>query len=269
MARRPAVADHFYPGTPERLLREVESLTGPRDESGATHAVGIVAPHAGYVYSGGIAGKVYSRIQSPRTAVIIGPNHTGAGSQAALMTEGEWDMPLGSVPIDREMADRLLRQSRIFSSDARAHQREHSLEVQVPFLQYLNPGISIVPLCLGFLGYEECRDIGTALARVIVQSDPRPLIVASSDMTHYESQQSAERKDRMAIEKILALDPRGLLETVQKENISMCGVIPTAVMLIAAQNLGAQRAELIAYATSGDVSGDYHQVVGYAGIVVA
>lgn len=269
MVRRPAVANHFYPGNPRELAREVEHLIGKRDPSGGQPVTGVVSPHAGYVYSGGIAGQVYSRIRVPRTAIILGPNHSGAGARAALMAEGEWDMPMGPVPVNREFAEKLLAQSRLISADDRAHQREHSLEVQVPFLQHLNPAITIVPLCLGHLDWDECREIGEALTRAGEHSEPRPLIVASSDMTHYESQRSAEEKDRLAIDKVLALDPLGLLQVVAQKHISMCGVIPTAVMIVAARGLGAQKAELVNYATSGDVSGDFSQVVGYAGILVS
>ena len=269
MIRNPIVADRFYPGKPEALTRELKTLVEPVDKKGKKEpALGIVAPHAGYVYSGRVAGLVYSRIQIPPIAVIIGPNHTGQGSPASLFAEGEWRMPLGPVRIDRELARKILSHSRLLTPDPRAHQQEHSLEVQVPFLQHFNPGIAIVPICLGGLDYPECREIGQALARALEGLEPRPLIIASSDMTHYESQKSAEKKDKAAIDKILKLDPEGLLTVVEKDDISMCGVIPTAVMLIAALALGAKKAELVAYATSGDVSGDYAKVVGYAGITV-
>ena len=269
MIRNPAVADRFYPGKPEALTRELKTLVEPADKKGKKEtALGIVVPHAGYVYSGRVAGQVYSRIEVPPTAVIIGPNHTGQGSPASLFAEGEWRMPLGPVRIDRELAQKILSHSRLLTPDPRAHQQEHSLEVQVPFLQYFNPGIAIVPICLGWLDYPECQEIGQALARALEGLEPRPLIIASSDMTHYETQKSAEKKDKAAIEKILKLDPEGLLAVVEKDNISMCGVIPATVMLIAALARGAKKAELVAYATSGDVSGDYAKVVGYAGIKI-
>jgi len=269
MIRNPVVADLFYPGKPEALSRELKTLVEPADKKGKKEtALGIMAPHAGYVYSGRVAGQVYSRIEVPPVAVILGPNHTGQGSPASLFAEGEWRMPLGPVRIDRELAQKILSLSGLLSPDPRAHQQEHSLEVQVPFLQYFNPGIAIVPICLGRLDYPECEEIGQALARALKGLEPRPLIVASSDMTHYETQKSAEKKDKAAIDKILKLDPKGLLTVVEKDDISMCGVIPTAVMLIAALALGAKKAELVAYATSGDVSGDYAKVVGYAGIKI-
>jgi AmmeMemoRadiSam system protein B len=200
--------------------------------------------------------------------VILSPNHTGLGSRAAVMSEGAWQMPAGEVGINSSLSRLIMEQSKYLEEDELAHLREHSLEVQLPFLQYFNPDFQMVPICLAGRDLKFCQDIGLAVARARKEFGQPVLIVASSDMTHYESQRAAKRKDEMAIEKILSLDPPGLLEIVRKESISMCGVIPTTAMLIACKELGAKDARLVKYATSGDVSGDYDQVVGYAGIIV-
>ncbi len=265
MVRHPAVAGQFYPADPSALRRMIEAYLEPGRQRLARAAI---CPHAGYIYSGPVAGAVYSRLVIPEDVVIIGPNHHGLGEPAALMAEGRWEMPFGPVEINSSLAELLLEESQVVADDPRAHLYEHSLEVQVPFIQYLRPEVKIVPLCLSWLHYPECEEIGLAVARAIKAWAQPVLIVASTDMTHYESQEIAKAKDGLAVEKILALDPRGLLETVAANRISMCGVIPTTVALIAAKALGARKAELIRYATSGDITGDYAQVVGYAGLIV-
>ncbi len=267
MIRNPAVANQFYDGDPTRLHYELGKLIGP--VKAPRPAIALVAPHAGYVYSGAVAGKAYAQVDVPETVVVLGPNHTGLGAQAALWTTGSWAMPLGTVPVDEELARLIIHGSQYITEDTRAHIYEHSLEVQVPFLQYRQPNLQIVPLCLGHLSYSTCRDIGMAIARAIRELKRPVLIVASTDMTHFEPQQEAETKDRLAIEKVLALDPQGLFETVRSYGITMCGVIPTTVTLVAATSLGATEARLVAYATSGDVSGDYSRVVGYASFIIA
>lgn len=263
--RQPAVAGQFYPGSPEALDRAVRemSVEGP-----ATAALGVLVPHAGYVYSGAVAGAVYGSVDLPRDFVILGPNHTGMGPSASIMTGGIWQMPGGDVPVNGELADAILSHSQVLAADEAAHAYEHSIEVQLPFLQSLAGEISFVPICLMTGDAGHCRDVGHAVAEAIKAASAPALVVASSDMTHYESREDAERKDKLAIGRLLALDADGLLETVAGHNISMCGYAPAAAMLYACKELGATRSRLVKYATSGDMTGDYSQVVGYAGVIV-
>lgn len=266
MIRKPAVAGQFYPGNPTRLQEVVASALGPDP---GEPAVGVVSPHAGYVYSGAVAGCTFGAVQVPDTVILLGPNHTGLGTEAGVWARGGWATPLGTVPVAEDLAEALLAACPILQEDTLAHVHEHSLEVQLPFLQVKNPGVRIVPISFMLRSYGDIAEVGRAVAGV-VESWPDPvLLVASSDMSHYEPEDVARSKDRMAIDCVLALDPRGLLDTTKRHGITMCGVVPTAVMLVAARELGAGGAKLVRYATSGDVSGDRRQVVGYAGIVVA
>ncbi|HEY5976203.1 MAG TPA: AmmeMemoRadiSam system protein B, partial [Geobacteraceae bacterium] len=230
--------------------------------------VGIIAPHAGYIYSGAVAGAVYGSIEVPATVIVLGPNHHGVGARAALYPEGSWLTPLGEVPIADRLAELVAKHAPFVEIDSTAHHYEHSLEVQVPFLQYRRPDVTIVPLCLGFGDPGSCRELGEALARAITEFGDQVLIVASSDMSHYEPDVIARQKDRLAIEELLALNPAELLKVCRDQRITMCGVVPAAVMLTAATTLGASTAELIRYATSGEVSGDLERVVGYAALTV-
>lgn len=266
MIRQPAVAGQFYPGTPKDLDRTVRSLT--RDVPEKVRARGIVVPHAGYVYSGAVAGEVFSSVEIPVRNIVFCPNHTGAGADAAIMSRGSWRMPWGDVPIDEPLASRLLASSLLLTEDVKAHGREHSLEVQLPFLRRFRESFRFVPIALGRLSVADCRSLGEDVANALRDDPDPPLLIASSDMTHYESDAAAKKKDQRAIAKILALDPEGLYDTVRSERITMCGVIPTTVVLFAALSLGATEARLIRYATSGDVSGDRNQVVGYAGLAI-
>jgi AmmeMemoRadiSam system protein B len=269
MSRLPAVADMFYPGDKGGLKKQLNSFI--RRAAEPKSVLAAISPHAGYMYSGGVAGAVFSQIRIPEAAVILGPNHRGIGADVALSASGIWDMPLGPVPINEALAEAILKVSTSgvkVKDDPEAHAVEHSIEVQVPFLQFLRPDVSIVPIALSHLSYDACQVVGQALAQGIQDYGKEVLIVASTDMTHYESQQSANAKDKLAIDRILDLDSRGLYETVARHRISMCGVIPTTIMLEACKVLGAAMAELVRYATSGDVSGDYAQVVGYAGFIV-
>ncbi len=266
MIRRPAVAGRFYEAKPNSLAREIEAYLIPGKPK--EPAIGVVCPHAGYIYSGHVAGAVYSQIVVPNKVIILGPNHTGLGHPAAIMVEGTWQMPFGPVPIADDLARLILKESEVLEEDVQAHLYEHSLEVQIPFLQYLNPDIAIVPICLSSLSFHEIEDIGLAIERVIKVYKEPVLIVASTDMSHYVPHDVAQKKDMLAIERILELDPIGLLEVVMQEKISMCGAIPTAATIIAAKGLGARQGYLVRYATSGEVSGDFYQVVGYAGIII-
>jgi len=264
--RRPAVAGTFYAGT-ERLRDQVRELLP--DGAERKRVVGAVAPHAGLMYSGAVAGAVYARIEPPATLVILGPNHTGKGADAAIMTEGTWTTPLGEVGIDRDLARAILRASHTLEEDGLAHRDEHSIEVQIPFVQVLMPEARIVPICLMSQSQAVCRDVGQAVAEGVRKAGGPVVIVASTDMSHYVPRAVAERKDRLAIAAIEALDPEALFAVVRDERISMCGFHPTAAALVAAKALGATRGHLVRYATSGEVSGDQHSVVGYAGLLLA
>ncbi len=263
--RGPAVAGTFYAGA-GRLWEQVRGLLP--DAATRQRVVGAVAPHAGYLYSGRVAAAVYSRIEPPSTLVILGPNHTGVGAEAAIMTEGAWATPLGEVPIDHVLARAILEASRTLKEDARAHREEHSIEVQLPFVQVLMPEAQFVPICLMRADFAVCLDVGRAVARAIRRLGRSAVVVASTDMSHYVPLQVAERKDRQAIAAIEALDAERLFAVVRRERISMCGFIPTTAALVTAKALGAARGHLVQYATSGDVSGDYEQVVGYAGLLL-
>ena len=231
-------------------------------------ALGCVVPHAGYMYSGHVAGAVYRRLDLPRRMVILCPNHTGMGEPLAIMSEGAWHTPLGDAPIDAAMANELKSRMSLLTEDQEAHRYEHALEVQLPFLQVLAPGFQFVPITVGTSNFEALSALGVVIGAVAAEAAEAVLVIASSDMNHYESDDITRIKDRRAIDQILALDPRGLYETVHEGNISMCGYGPAVVMLTAARKLGAENAKLIRYATSGDVSGDRDMVVGYAGIAV-
>jgi AmmeMemoRadiSam system protein B len=270
--RTPAVAGRFYPGRAEELLREIRAYTSPGKtlvETGRIAAIGCVAPHAGYIYSGGVAGAVYSRLEIPERCVILCPNHTGKGRPLAVMANTTWQTPLGEVAADADLGARLLRRFPGLEEDSAAHRAEHAIEVQLPFLQARRRDLNIVPIVIGTSDFDVLRGLGEALADVIAAEEEKVLIIASSDMNHYESDAVTRVKDHKAIERVLALDARGLWEVVMNEDITMCGFGPTIVMLTAAKLLGATSATLVKYATSGDVSGDYESVVGYAGIIVA
>jgi AmmeMemoRadiSam system protein B len=264
--RHPAVAGRFYPLDRETLRSDVDAFLSIGDVS--KPALGCVAPHAGYIYSGAVAGAVYSTLVVPRRCLVLCPNHTGKGRPLAIMSEGAWETPLGSVAIDAALASALRKQFPLLTEDAEAHRNEHAIEVQLPFLQRRNPQLTFVPIALGTGQFEVLEQLGNAVADVLKQQPEPVLMVASSDMNHYENDRITREKDHKAIEQILAMDAGGVFEVVTREQISMCGFGPTVVMLTAAKRLGATSAELVAYATSGDVSGDRETVVGYAGVVV-
>lgn len=266
--RQPAVADRFYPGSAEALALAVKELLPTRTEAEKLKALAVVSPHAGYVYSGTLAAETLSSVIIPETVIILGPNHRGQGAPVALGTVS-WNMPLGTVPIDQEVADLILRQSPQIKVDELANRYEHSLEVQVPFLQKLQERLSIVPIVISHISYPLCEEVAGALAKAIRHSGKEILIVASSDMSHYESRQRAENKDRKALQCIERLDPYDLYHTVRDLRITMCGVIPVAIALLAAKACGASTYRLIGYTDSGYVSGDTEQVVGYAGVVIS
>jgi hypothetical protein len=264
--RHPAVAGQFYPRNATSLVAEIGSYLTPAVEPVA--ALGCVVPHAGYMYSGHVAGAVYARLQIPARCILLCPNHTGMGQPLSLMSHGAWETPLGRIAIDSELAAALLAQFPLLTDDADAHRAEHAIEVQLPFLQAKRPEFRFVPIALGTRQYEALAGLGHSIGEVLAALDEPVLVLASSDMNHYESDQVTRVKDHKAIDRILALDPRGLYDVVTNEDISMCGFGPTVAMLTATQALGATKAELVKYATSGDVSGDRNMVVGYAGVIV-
>jgi AmmeMemoRadiSam system protein B len=266
MQRQSAVAGQFYPGGESQLKAELSQQIP--DSSTHRSVKGIISPHAGYVYSGAIAGKLYSGIYIPDTVLIIGPNHHGSGAAAALYPDGEWLTPLGITQINSTFNALLLRHTPYLQRDCVAHQLEHSLEVQLPFLQYLRPDVTIAALCIGHGDYPALRDIGHGIAAAISEYGKEVLIVASSDMTHYESADSVHIKDELALERAMALDGKGLQDICLSHRITMCGVVPAVVMIEAALQAGASQAELVAYGNSGDVTGDKRQVVGYAAVTV-
>ena len=271
MIRPPAVAGTFYEGNRDRLRQQVAFCfrETPVQET-KERFIGAVVPHAALLYSGGVAAAFYAVAELPKRMIILCPNHTGLGHYAAINREGTWQTPFGDARIDTPLADALMQKSKLLAEDARAHAREHSLEVQLPFLQQLlGDDFTFVPICLGAARYDFCEEIGHAIADVITAQDEPVAMLASSDLNHYEDQKSTMVKDALAIEQVLALNPRELWRVVDELDVSMCGYIPTATMLIAARNLGASRARLVKHATSGDINGDFRQVVGYASIIIS
>jgi AmmeMemoRadiSam system protein B len=269
MIRLPAVAGRFYPSDPARLGRELDSYLATGLHPAKVRAQACLVPHAGYKYSGHVAGAVYSRMEIPARAILVGPRHFPAGAPLAILSDGAWKTPLGLALVDTSLAQRIKRACPLLRDDSVAHESEHSLEVQLPFLQRLAPSFTFVPIVIGSSQYADLEALGMALAEVI-GSGPEPvLLVASSDMNHYESEEVTRAKDRQAIGRLLALDPRGLFDTVRNEDISMCGYGAAVAMLTAVKRLGALQGELVRYATSGDVTEDYEEVVGYAGIIIS
>ena len=265
MTRKSFVAGQFYPGRPRELREALGLLTQPG--AAREKARAVVSPHAGYVYSGSVAGAVFSSVAIPDTVLIMGPGHRPIRPVFAVQAEGSWETPLGEVPIEKGLAKALLEACPACRSDAKAHEQEHSLEVQVPFLQHFVPDVSIVPVCISHAAsYGDLDGLGRAVADAARGFGRDVLIVASTDMSHYVSRAEAREKDGLAIGRILALDPEGLFRTVLQEDISMCGFQPVVAALVAARELGAVKAELVRYATSGDVTGDDREVVGYAGL---
>ncbi|MFC1658342.1 AmmeMemoRadiSam system protein B [Candidatus Omnitrophota bacterium] len=268
MIRKPAVSGQFYPGSAESLKEEIEKFIDKK--ATASDAIACVLPHAGYVYSGSVAGKTVSRLRVKDNVILLGPNHTGYGAPFSIMTEGYWQTPLGKVEINSGLAKAILNNSSYLTDEMKAHVYEHSLEVELPFLQYYNPSLRIVPIVAAEDSPEVYRAIGKAIAEQLKEArlEDASLIIASSDMTHYEPRAKAEKKDKEAIGAILELNEDKLIEKIKGLGISMCGYVPVAIMLAAAKLLGAKTASLIGYQTSGDVTGDQSSVVGYAGIIV-
>ncbi len=265
LVRRAAVAGRFYPGEARALSAMVEGFCRGGDKA---IVKACVCPHAGYIYSGAVAGAVYGAITVPDTVLLLGPNHTGMGAPAAVMSTGIWEIPTGRVAIDEDLAEAVLASSTLFRADDRAHLEEHSLEVQLPFLYYRNSGVKIVPITLMGTGLTAALEMGEAIAEVLSKYGSPVLLAVSSDMNHYESESITREKDNEAIERVLALDAEGLLDITTRKNITMCGVFPTAIAIVAMKKLGASTATLLEYSTSGATSGDMEHVVGYAGFTI-
>ena len=264
-SRPAAVAGAFYPSSPRALEAEVRRLLPQREKRAA---FGAIVPHAGYVYSGEVAGEVYARIALGRSLVILCPNHTGLGAPAALDPNDSWETPLGTVAVDRTLARRFLDRCPSLREDAAAHVREHSLEVQLPFLQICRPDASFVPISIGEPSLPLCREIGEAFADLAAESDGPMQLIASSDMNHYESREVGNRKNALALARIGAIDPEGLFRTVLSEDISMCGFLPATALLFAAARRGGLSADVVALSDSGAKTGDASSVVGYAGVLI-
>lgn len=266
MIRNPVVSGQFYPESSSQLKAMIEGLV--EDKAVKEDVIGLISPHAGYIYSGRVAGAVISKIKFKDTFIILGPNHTGRGNPFGIMTTGTWKTPLGEVKIDSELGKQILTQSGHLEEDSVAHQYEHSIEVQLPFLQYFKQDIRLVPIILAHATGATYKKIGNEIAKAVKDLNREVVIIASSDMTHYEPQESAQRKDNQAIEAMLDLNEDKLLRRVDELNISMCGYAPAVSLISAAKGLGATSAELVKYQTSGDTTGDYSSVVGYVGIII-
>jgi AmmeMemoRadiSam system protein B len=266
MIREPIVSGQFYSSNPNTLRKEIRSFIKTTETQLVVK--GAVGPHAGYMYSGAVAGALYGAIQPPNRFIIMGPNHSGRGAHLALYPEGDWRTPLGPASIDKDLNSRLLSECPLLQEDEKAHAREHSIEVHIPFLQSITEEFTFSAICVGTSEFSALEALGQALARVMRESPEPILLVSSSDMTHYESAASSSLKDRLAIERMVAVDPKGLYDVVQEKSITMCGVAPTVALLTACRELDASEGRLVRYANSGDVSGDYDHVVGYAAIVI-
>jgi MEMO1 family protein len=266
--RKPAVAGQFYPSTAKDIRKIIASFTDKFAQKNDVY--GCILPHAGYIYSGNVAVQTISRVNIKDTLILLGPNHTGLGATFSIMPQGAWETPLGNVEINALLANLFLSKSRYLKNDTLAHLNEHSLEVELPILQYFRSDFKIVPIAIKTDDLSMLSGLAEELAQVISQNhlSSSVMFIASSDMTHYEPQESAEKKDALAIEAILALDERKLEAQVKDLDISMCGFAPITVLLKAAKLLGAKKGQLIKYQTSGDASGDKSNVVGYAGITI-
>jgi len=266
--RQPAVADRFYPGSPRALEHAINNLLPLEPEPSRENVIAAISPHAGYIYSGELAAKTLNSINIPESVILIGTNHSGIGAPVALSTVN-WNMPFGPVTIDNTLSTLLLANSSHIKEDEAAHRTEHSLEVQVPFLQQLQKNLSIVPLVVSRVSLQVCQEIGKTIAEAVKLSEKEILLLASTDMSHYESRKVAEKKDRLALKCVEELDPEQLYQTILNNDISMCGFIPVVITLFAAKILGATSTKLIGYTDSGYVSGDTDQVVGYAGLTIS
>ena len=267
MVRLPAVAGRFYPSDPAELSAQISEYTSTKGASASRNAKACLVPHAGLMYSGHVAGAVFSSVRIPKKIVVLGVRHRPPGSPVAIISNGAWRTPLGDAQIDQELAEKLRVACPLLTEDAVAHSKEHSLEVEIPFLQVLAPDFRLVPIALGTAHFGTMVNVGQAIGEAVAAEKQEILLVTSSDLNHYEDDGTTRVKDRKAIEQLLKMDARGLYDVCRKEEISMCGLGPAVAMLTALQVLKASNAELIRYATSADRGGDTSAVVGYAGMV--
>jgi|SRR5579863_1503953 len=265
MLRTPAVSGKFYPDDPRRLSQQIQNFLQAEPAGEKIYCRACLVPHAGYLYSGHVAASVFARIAFPKRIIILGVRHFPYGAEAAILSDGAWRTPLGDALIDSELATRISHACPLLTEDSVAHQREHSLEVQLPFLQQLTPGFTFVPIALGTIHFESLVSIGESLGKILA-AEPDILLLTTSDFNHYQDDATTRRKDHLAIDRILTFDPRGLFDVCRKNEISMCGLGPAVAMLTALNHIGSKHAELVKYATSADVSGDTSAVVGYAGL---
>ena len=266
MIRRPAVAGSFYPANPKELSTQLDSLL--KVETEASNVRGIVVPHAGYVYSGAVAGEVFAAAEIPKQVILIGPKHYAAGANIAVSGANAWATPLGTVPIAAALRDQLVDNIIALTVDDQAHSEEHSLEVMLPFLLRRQPDLQIVPIALGQLSLTDCLQLGAEIGQVVKNWKEDVLFLASTDMNHFSSAKLSKKLDFLAIDAMLAYDLQRLYRVVRENRISMCGVLPTIVVMKAAYALGARKCQLIRYAHSGQVNGDNSRVVGYAGLTL-
>ena len=267
MLRLPAVSGRFYPSDPSELASQIHSLVDAQSKGARKTVSACLVPHAGYAYSGHVAGAVYGAIALPKKIIVLGVRHSPRGQPAAILSEGAWRTPLGDAVIDSELGRDLRKACPLLTEDGVAHAAEHSLEVQLPFLQVLASGFTFVPIALGTVHFEPLVEIGKAVASVLKSANEPTLLLTTSDLNHYEDDLTTRKKDGMAVERLVAMDARGLFDVCGREDISMCGLGPAVAMLTALQVLGAKEAEVVKYATSADVSGDKDTVVGYVGMV--
>lgn len=267
MLRLPAVVGHFYPANPEALRALVKECLGDEHTPKKVKALACLVPHAGLVYSGAVAGAVFARLALPKTILLLGVRHYPQGAEQAILSEGAFRTPLGDVPIESGLALELCKQCPALEEDATAHKQEHSLEVELPFLQVLNPGFTFVPIAIGTHDFSDLAETGAGIARVLSHRAGEVLIVTSSDLNHYEDDATTRAKDQKAIHQLLKLDAEGLLRACREHRISMCGLGPAIVMLTALKQLGVTSGQLVRHATSGDINGDRSAVVGYAGLL--
>jgi AmmeMemoRadiSam system protein B len=267
--RQPAVAGQFYTNDPDALRLEVRGYLERAERKSSVHSILAMAPHAGYYFSGAVAGATLGRANLAGTVLLLGPNHTGQGKPFAVWPSGRWQYPGGTLSVDTELVEHLCAQESRLTPDTLAHQREHSLEVLVPFLAELNPDTLIVPLAVSQPDLATLLSVGKAIGRAL-RAFARPVsMVVSSDMSHFVTHEMAQEQDARALDPALALNPTLFYETVRGEGISMCGVLPMTLALAAALELGASQSEITAYATSGEINGELRRVVGYAGLVVS
>ena len=266
MDRNAVVAGHFYPKDKASLIENLEKLILSKAEKKT--AKGIVLPHAGFQYSGAVAGETIGSVVVPEVVIILGPSHTGQGHPYSIISSGIWKTPLGEINISEELAKKLLLENSLLVEDESAHAYEHCVEVLLPFIQFINNQTKIVPIVISDFKNENFKEIGKSIAAVISKFNQDVLLIASTDFTHYEPQDQACKKDAEVIDAILKLDSNKMLKIVREQKISMCGYAPVAVMVNACSELKAQKGDLIKYQTSGDASGDYDSVVGYGGIVI-